>query len=114
MKHVAERLAEGQRVTFRPTGNSMQPLIHSKDEVVVAPLAEGAVLEVGDIVLVRVSGSIYLHLVDAVDRPRERVRIANNRGRINGWAPLRQVYGVCVQVAGVARPRASAKAAEAT
>lgn len=110
MKFVAERVAQGERVTFRPRGNSMRPLIDSGDEVVVAPLMAEAVLEVGDIVLVRVAGSIYLHLVDAVDADRNRVRIANNRGRINGWAPLRQVHGICVQVDGVARAKAEAKA----
>ena len=37
LKQIAERVAGGETVSFRPTGNSMVPLIHSRDEVVVSP-----------------------------------------------------------------------------
>ena len=38
LKQIAERVAGGETVSFRPTGNSMVPLIHSRDEVVVSPV----------------------------------------------------------------------------
>ena len=38
LKQVAQRVADGETVTFRPTGNSMVPLIKSRDEVVVSPV----------------------------------------------------------------------------
>jgi hypothetical protein len=57
LKQIAQRVAEGETVTFRPTGNSMVPLIHSRDEVIVAPVDPNLV-EVGDIVLTRVAGSV--------------------------------------------------------
>jgi len=110
MESMAERVAAGEVVRFRPRGNSMRPIVTSGALVVVEPLADPAELEVGDVVLVRVSGSTYLHLVDAVDVDRQRVRIANNRGHVNGWAAFRRVYGICTEVDGVARPRARAKA----
>lgn len=66
LKQIAERVAEGETVTFRPTGNSMVPLIHSRDEVIVAPVDPNLV-EVGDIVLTRVAGSVYFHLVKAIE-----------------------------------------------
>lgn len=105
---VAHRVADGQTVEFRPTGSSMVPLIRSRQLVVVGP-ADPAKLEVGDIVLARVAGTVYLHLVSAVDRPRKRVQISNNRGRVNGWTNHDRVYGVCLAVDGVRRPGAQNK-----
>ncbi len=55
----------------------MRPIIASGDEVIVAPLVDPAALEVGDIVLVCVSGHTYLHLGDAVDASRQRHRAAS-------------------------------------
>jgi hypothetical protein len=108
MGMVAQRVAAGETVQFRPTGGSMVPLIRSRDLVTVAP-CDPAALEVGDIVLAKVAGSVYLHLVSAVDASRGRVQISNNRGRVNGWTSRDRVYGICVDVGGVARPRAEAK-----
>ncbi len=48
--------------------------------------------EVGDVVLCKVRGRQYLHLVKA-----ERLgmfKIGNNRGGVNGWAPLSAIYGL--------------------
>jgi len=36
----------------------------------------------GDVVLVKVKGTVYLHLITALEK--ERVQIGNNRGRIIG------------------------------
>ena len=107
---VAARVAAGQTVNFRPSGSSMVPLIASRQEVTVAPVTPAA-LEVGDIVLARVAGTVYLHLVSAVDAARGRVQISNNRGRVNGWTTHARVYGICVAVAGMPRPRTAGKIA---
>lgn len=104
----AERLREGATVEFRPTGTSMVPLVHSRQRVRVAP-ADPALLEPGDIVLARVAGTVYLHLVTAVDTPRRRVQIGNNRGRVNGWTSHDRVFGICLAVDDVPRPGADAK-----
>ncbi|TDV55423.1 S26 family signal peptidase [Actinophytocola oryzae] len=109
MKVIAERLAAGETVSFRPTGSSMVPLIRSRQLVTVAP-CDPAAVEVGDIVLARVAGAVYLHLVSAVDHARGRVRISNNRGRVNGWTNHARVYGICVAVDGNPRPRTAGKA----
>ena len=108
LKEIAQRVSEGETVTFRPTGNSMVPLIHSRDEVVVAPVVPSLV-EVGDIVLTRVAGSVYIHLVKAIEPAKRRVQIGNNRGGVNGWTGFDRVYGIAVKVAGVDRPGALAK-----
>lgn len=106
----AARVAAGTEVRFRPTGSSMVPLIRSRQLVTVAPLTDPAKLEVGDIVLVRVAGTTYLHLVSAVDHANARVQISNNRGRVNGWTGHARVFGICIEVEGVARPGTSGKA----
>lgn len=99
---VAGRVAAGATVEFRPSGSSMVPLIRSRDAVVVAPV-DPSKLEVGDIVLARVAGTVYLHLVSSLDRTRNRVQISNNRGRVNGWTSHDRVFGICVAVDGVPR-----------
>lgn len=104
----ADRVRAGATVEFRPTGTSMVPLVHSRQRVRVAP-ADPMLLEPGDIVLARVSGTVYLHLVTAVDTPRRRVQISNNRGRVNGWTGHDRVFGICLAVDGVPRPGAAAK-----
>jgi hypothetical protein len=48
-------------------------------------------MAVGDIVLCRVNGSQYLHLVKAIHG--DRFHVGNNRGGINGWITRRQIYG---------------------
>jgi hypothetical protein len=101
---IAGRVAGGATVDFRPTGGSMVPLIRSRQLVTVAPV-DPARVEVGDIVLARVAGTTYLHLVSAIDSSRGRVQISNNHGRINGWTTHQRIFGICTAVDGAARPR---------
>lgn len=105
------RVAAGAVIEFRPSGSSMVPLIRSRQLVTVAPV-DPATLEVGDIVLARVAGTTYLHLVSAVDPRAGRVRISNNRGRVNGWTDHARVYGICTAVDGRPRPRTAGKLRE--
>src|SRR5262245_12173883 len=93
--HIA-RLARGETVQFRPRGNSMIGKISSGQLCTVQPLAETDVLGVDDIVLCRVKGSQYLHLVKAIQG--ERFQIGNNRGGINGWITRRQIFGRLIAV----------------
>ncbi|WP_203915512.1 hypothetical protein [Rhizocola hellebori] len=105
---VAARVAGGKTVEFRPSGSSMVPLIRSRQQVSVAPV-DPAKVEVGDIVLARVAGTVYLHLVSSVDPRSGRVQISNNRGRVNGWTTYARVFGICVAVEGNPRPRLDGK-----
>ena len=89
------KLKEGETVSFRPRGNSMSGKIESGQLCTVEPVASEA-LEVGDIVLCKVNGSEYLHLVKAIQGPR--FQIGNNRGRINGWITSNSIFGRCVRV----------------
>jgi hypothetical protein len=84
------RLALGETVQFRPRGHSMTGKVDDGQLCMVAPLGDH-VLGIGDIVLCRVKGTQYLHLVKAIQG--ERYQIGNNRGGINGWITRRQIYG---------------------
>ncbi len=57
-----------------------------------APVA----LKVGDIVLCKVNGKQYLHLVKAIQG--KRFQIGNNRGRINGWVGENCIFGKCTRI----------------
>lgn len=89
-----EKLQAGATVKFRPRGGSMKGKVESGQLVTVIPLDRP--IEVGDIVLCRVKGAEYLHLVKAVDG--DRYQIGNNRGGINGWVTRTGIFGRCVQV----------------
>jgi hypothetical protein len=90
-----EKLKSGKTVSFRPRGHSMSGKIESGQLCTVEP-ASLADLEVGDVVLCKVNGREYLHLIKAVQGPR--FQIGNNRGRINGWVTSGAIFGRCVKV----------------
>ena len=88
------RLQAGETVQFRPRGHSMRGKVDSGQLVTVVPAPER--LEVGDVVLCKVRGQEYLHLVKAVQG--DRYLIGNNRGKVNGWVGRGAIYGKCVAV----------------
>lgn len=90
-----ERLLRGETVSFRPRGHSMRGKIESGQFCTVLPV-DPTTLEVGAIVLCRVKGADYLHLVQAIDG--ERFLIGHNRGGLNGWISGRAIFGRCVRV----------------
>ncbi len=70
----------------------MKGKIESGQLCTVVP-ADPSVLEVGDIVLCKVHGNEYLHLIKAIQAGR--YQIGNNRGLIGPQS----IYGKCVRVA---------------
>lgn len=90
-----ERLKGGETVSFRPRGNSMAGKVESGQLCTVEPVGAEAP-RVGDVVLCKVNGREYLHLVRAVQGAR--FQIGNNRGRINGWVAAGAIFGRCVRV----------------
>ena len=92
--HIA-RLRQGETVSFRPRGDSMRGKIRSGQLVTVEPTGDRE-LAVGDIVLCKVSGHQYLHLIKAVRG--ERYQIGNNRGGVNGWTGRDNIFGVLTRI----------------
>ena len=80
--HYIEKLKIGETVQFRPRGHSMRGKIASGQLVTVEAIND-RILKTGDIVLCKVNGSQYLHLIKAVQG--DRYQIGNNIGRMNGW-----------------------------
>ncbi len=54
-------------------------------------------IAVGSVVLCKVNGSQYLHLVSAVGQDG-RYQISNNKGHVNGWCVCDNVFGVMTKV----------------
>jgi hypothetical protein len=69
--------------------------VDSGDLCTVEPV-DPATLQVGDIVLCKVNGREYLHLIKAIQGTR--FQIGNNRGHINGWVNGNAIFGKCVRV----------------
>ena len=89
-----EKLAAGETIISKEPGNSMLPLIKSKQPVKLAP-ATWEDVSVGDIVYCKVKGSILTHLVTAKDY-KKGCLISNNKGRINGWT--KNVFGKVIEI----------------
>jgi hypothetical protein len=90
-----EALRKGETVKIRPHGHSMRGRVNSGDLVTLEPV-QPENLSVGDIVLVRVNGNVYLHLIKAINGPR--FQIGNNRGKINGWVGANAIYSIATHV----------------
>ncbi len=90
------KLLEGQTITFKPRGNSMSGRIESGQTVTLAPILAETIIEIDDIVLCRVSGSQYLHIVKSIEG--DRYQIGNNKGHINGTTGRNNLYGKVIQI----------------
>jgi len=73
----------------------MSGIVENGQLVTVEP-AKDREIKAGDVVLCRVNGNQYLHLVKSLTQ--DRVLIGNNRGYNNGWTPRSKIYGVLTKV----------------
>lgn len=89
---IIEQLSLGKNVSYRPSGNSMTPLIYSGDLVTLTPCELNDV-EIGDVVFCKVKGTILLHLCTA--KKDGKILISNNHGHDNGWTST--VYGKMIR-----------------
>ena len=94
MNWKIEKLMNGETIISKEPGNSMLPLIKSKQPVKLVPITWEKV-EVGDIVYCKVRGNLYTHLVKAKDANKGCL-IGNNKGHINGWT--KNVFGKVVEI----------------
>lgn len=94
--HYIEKLKNNEKVSFRPKGNSMVPKIKSGQLCEVEPIENHNSLSISDIVLCKVKGNQYLHLITAIDK--DRFQISNNKGFVNGWINKNAIYGKLVSI----------------
>lgn len=90
-----QKLQNGEVAKVRPRGHSMTGKVNN-GELVTLEVCDPSLLKAGDIVLVKVKGRVYLHLVKAINNGR--YLIGNNRGGINGWVGANAIYGIATQV----------------
>lgn len=94
MNWKVEKLLAGETIISKEPGNSMLPLIKSKQPVKIEPITWEE-CEVDDIVYCKVRGNFYTHIVKGKNDKRG-VLIGNNRGGINGWT--KNVYGKVIEI----------------
>ena len=94
MKWQIEKLLAGETIISKEPGNSMTPILKSRQPVRIEP-ATWEQVEVGDIVYCKVRGNVYTHLVKAKSSERG-CQIGNNHGYINGWT--KNVYGKVIEI----------------
>ena len=94
MNIKAEKLLRGETIISKEPGNSMLPILKSRQPVRIAPTTWEDV-EVGDLVYCKVRCNHYTHLVKAKNDKRGCL-ISNNRGRENGWT--KAVYGKVIEI----------------
>ena len=84
-------LQNGRPTVIKPRGHSMRGLVGDGETVRLNPIPPDDEIAKGDIVLCRVRGREYLHLVHAVG-PRGYL-IGNAHGYLNGWTPRSRIFG---------------------
>ena len=89
-----QKLLNGETIVSKGLGNSMLPILKSKQPVVLQPVTWED-CEPGDIVLCKVRGNCFTHLVKGKNVKRG-LQIGNNRGHINGWT--KNVYGKVIEI----------------
>lgn len=89
-----EKLLNGETFITSEKGNSMVPIIKSKQDHKLKP-AVWEECNVGDIVYCKVKGNFYTHLVKAKNDDKGLL-IGNNKGGVNGWT--KQVYGKVIEI----------------
>src|SRR5689334_10553461 len=92
-------LQSGHSVQVKPIGHSMQGKIGSGDLVTLEPCTLSDI-EVGDIVLARIEGRRYSHLVLhlVIDCQSDAFLIGNNHGRHDGWIAAENIFGKVTKV----------------
>lgn len=94
MNWKVDKLKAGETIISKEPGNSMTPILKSRQPVRIAP-CQLKELRIGDVVYCKVRGNYYTHKVYALNDKRG-VQIGNNHGHINGWT--KNVYGKVIEI----------------
>jgi len=91
-------LQKGLSVQVRPRGHSMTGRISDGALVTLTP-CHAEELTVGDIVLVRIRGKRFLHVVlhGILSVEGGRFLIGSHQGRVDGWVDRGDIYGIATE-----------------
>ena len=93
----AQRLMNGEEGIIVGFGQSMTPKLQSGQPVRVVPVKNDTQLKKGDIVLCKVNGHYYLHLISAI-KGIKQYQISNNHKHVNGTINRKNIYGKVVEI----------------
>lgn len=94
---IASLLQQGQTVErYKEAGNSMLPLIKSRQAVTIEPVTNQTELKVDDIVFCKVKGNYYTHKISSIRG--EQYQISNNHGFVNGWVIRDKIFGKVTKI----------------
>lgn len=96
-KEAPAVLADKGEVVIKAAGGSMRPLMDTGDSLFLKKV-DPLKLRKGDAVFCKCGGSVFVHLIEAIENKGERFKIGNNFGHTNGWTSARNIYGLCVRV----------------
>ena len=96
-RQTAEMLKQGHVCKVLGIGQSMAPLLKSKQEVICEPIKDDTTLRKRDIVLCKVRGNYYLHLIHGI-KNGDQFLIGNNHGHMNGWISKSQIFGKVTEI----------------
>lgn len=87
VKMKIDRLQKGEVIISKEPGNSMEPILKSREPVILVPLKDLSELKKDDIVFCKVRGTVVTHKVYATSE-QDGVLIGNNHGHQNGWTKI--------------------------
>ncbi|MEP7292208.1 MAG: hypothetical protein ABI835_10510 [Chloroflexota bacterium] len=90
-----ETLQRGAYTRIQAHGQSMTGKVNDGD-MVTLERCDPRKLVIGDIVLVKVKGSVSLNLIKAINK--DRFQIGNNIGGVKGWVSADAIYGKATRV----------------
>lgn len=96
---AATQLLNGETIQIKPPGGSMTGRINNGDTVVLAPCTV-IELKTDDIVLVRIRGRRYQHIVlhQILQCDGQRFLIGSFQGRIDGWVQANDIFGKAIEI----------------
>lgn len=94
---TCDHLRKGETCKVTGIGNSMTPILKSRQSVICEPVNDSTELNKRDIVLCKVNGRYYLHLIHAI-KPGNIFLIGNNHGHMNGWIGKKNIYGKVIEI----------------
>lgn len=98
---TAQRLQDGETCKVTGVGNSMTPILKSHQPVICTPVTESTELSKRDIVMCKVNGHFYLHLIwsiRAAGTTSEMFLIGNNHKHPNGWINRKNIFGKVIEI----------------
>lgn len=92
IQRKVEALEKGEVIVSRESGNSLKPIVSSREPVILTPVKDFTKeIKLGDICFVKVHGTYITHMVYGIN-PDKGILVGNIRKHMNGWT--KQIYGL--------------------